>query len=189
MSRHGHGAGNLVKKRFRDSGLTLRDFACTGFKQFTRVALDGRRYDPTAPLARFRDSVDSHFPEIETAPSNLLGSPRHRKCSPAPAILNPHKKVRPRAGRGRMIVERRVAAPGVKNHSRTCRVALLYGRTSTKPTRPGVFPAKKMRFGLVGSISSLLGSLSASGRGNSTHSFVLGSKRAILSTWCSLTQM
>src|ERR1700730_6056714 len=61
-------------------------------------------------------------------------------------------------------------------------------RTSTNPIRPERFPLHQTRFGLFGSISSLLGSDSESGSGNSTHSPVLGLKRAILSACCSLTQ-
>ncbi len=63
------------------------------------------------------------------------------------------------------------------------------GSTSMKPTRPGMLPLKKIRFGLVGSMSMRRGSDSASGSANSIHSLVLGSKRAIMSTWCWLTQM
>jgi hypothetical protein len=63
------------------------------------------------------------------------------------------------------------------------------GNTSMKPTRPGMLPLKKIRFGLVGSMSMRRGSDSASGSANSIHSLVLGSKRAIMSTWCWLTQI
>src|SRR6202521_4461263 len=51
------------------------------------------------------------------------------------------------------------------------------------------FPLHQTRLGLFGSTSILLGSDSESGRGNSTHSPVLGLKRAILSASCSLTQI
>src|ERR1700694_2854198 len=65
----------------------------------------------------------------------------------------------------------------------------LPGRTSTNPMRAERFPLHQTRLGLFGSISSLLGSDSESGSGNSTHSLVLGLKRAILSACCSLTQI
>src|SRR5579863_5571537 len=48
------------------------------------------------------------------------------------------------------------------------------GRISTNPMRPERFPLHQTRLGLFGSISSLRGSDSESGSGNSTHSPVLG---------------
>src|SRR5579859_870314 len=65
----------------------------------------------------------------------------------------------------------------------------LPGRTSMKPMRPERLPLHQTRSGLFGSISSRRGSDSESGSGNSTHSPVLGLKRAILSAVCSLTQI
>ena len=64
-----------------------------------------------------------------------------------------------------------------------------YGSNSMNPTRPDEWPLKKMRLGLVGSISMRRTSNSASESGNSSHVSVRGSKRAIMSTWCSLDQM
>ena len=108
-----------------------------------------------------------------------------------PARRKPEPSTRPRqrsrrrnrtAGAEPLIFGCRPRAGG---DDRSCGVAAYTpysDSTSMKPTRPGVLPLKKMRFGLVGSMSSRRGSDSASGSGNSTHSCVFGSKRAIMST-------
>src|SRR5262249_15608140 len=72
---------------------------------------------------------------------------------------------------------------GRNNDRRYC------GSTSMKPTRPGMLPLKKIRFGFVGSMSMRRGSDSAAGNANATDSLVWESKRAIMSTWCWLAQM
>jgi hypothetical protein len=148
---------NQVKKRFDGSGVTLTDFASRP------VALVPVR------CCRIRAAVSSleHFGHRFSA----------RKCDKA-KMLHQRKPPPSSSGAddpfGSDQVPGADPAPGPKSR--------LYWRTSTKPTRPGVLPLKKMRFELVGSISSRRGSLSASGSGNSIHSCVLGSKRAILST-------
>ena len=60
---------------------------------------------------------------------------------------------------------------------------------SMKLTRPGMLPLKKIRFGLVDDIDAARDQIPF-GQQRELDPFTgLGSKRAITSTWCWLTQM
>ena len=141
----------------------------------------------------------SQFIPMPAVPALVSIPRRHSSVRPAarclgvqpPARRRPEPSTRPRqrsrrrnrtAGAEPLIFCCRPRAGG---DDRSCGVAAYTpysDSTSMKPIRPGVLPLKKMRFGLVGSMSSRRGSDSASGSGNSTHSCVFGSKRAIMST-------
>jgi len=181
-------AENLVKKRFWFRVLS-RECASASYRQspghcVPRRPVRSYSADGTISHPSTNRSISGRFENSRLRADRSPVSPpnwsagRQPDIAP-PAHLDAQKNPPPSWSRAD---DRRASDRGTGSGSRSRDPMPPYGRISTKPMRPGVLPAKKMRFGLVGSISSRRGSLSASGSGNSTHSWVLGSKRATLST-------